>query len=137
MPDLTNVEIINTWFQEVWNEGREDTIDRLLDDNCVVTGLISGEIKSCQHFKEFQKQIFDSYSNFRIEVLNTISSGDDVASLVKCRGLHNNTDKEVNFNACFIGKIKNGKISEAYNVVDFLSPLLQTGIIEERQLELF
>ena len=137
MADLTNVEIINTWFQEVWNEGRVDTIDRLLDDNCVVTGLVPGEINSCQHFKQFQKQIFESYSNFRIEVLNTISSGSDVASLVKCRGIHNNTGKEVDFNACFIGKITNGKISEAYNVVDFLSPLLQTGIIEEVQLEQF
>ena len=137
MNELTNEEIINIWFQEVWNEGREDTIDRLLDDNCVVTGLISEEINSCQHFKQFQKQILDSYSNFRIEVLNTISSGSDVASLVKCRGLHNNTGKEVNFNACFIGKINNGKISEAFNVVDFLSPLLQTGIIDEGQLERF
>ncbi len=137
MNELSNVEIVNTWFQEVWNEGREDTIDRLLDDNCTVTGLISEEINSCQHFKEFQRQIFESYSNFRIEVLNTISSGNDVASLVKCRGIHNNTGKEVDFNACFIGKITNGKISEAYNVVDFLSPLLQTGIIEEKLLEDF
>ena len=60
MSDQSNVEIVNTWFKEVWNEGRQDTIDRLLDDNCVVTGLVPGEINSCQHFKDFQKQIFES-----------------------------------------------------------------------------
>jgi len=137
MKTISNEEIINVWFEEVWNEGRTDTIDRLLNNNCIVTGLISEEITCCEQFKQFQKQILESYSNFRIEVLNTISSGSDVASLIRCSGTHNNSGKDVSFQACFIGKIQNGQICEAYNVVDFLSPLIQTGMIDQELLEKF
>jgi len=53
MKTISNEEIINVWFEEVWNEGRTDTIDRLLNDNCIVTGLISEEITCCEQFKQF------------------------------------------------------------------------------------
>jgi len=37
----------------------------------------------------------------------------------------------------FIGKIENGKICEAHNIVDFLSPFIQTGLIDQIVLEKF
>jgi len=137
MTNLTNAEFLNIWFNEVWNEGRKDTIDRMLEENCLVTGLVPLEINSCDEFKQFQNQIFDTYTNFNVELLNFVSSGKDVAALINRKGIHKTTGKKVSFKSCFIAKIENGKISEAHNVVDFLSPLIQTGIIDQGVLEKF
>jgi len=32
MTNLTNAEFLNIWFNEVWNEGRKDIIDRMLEE---------------------------------------------------------------------------------------------------------
>lgn len=34
-----NSSLTCRWMQEVWNEGREDAIDEMLDENAVVHGI--------------------------------------------------------------------------------------------------
>jgi hypothetical protein len=38
-----NIQLVKRWFQEVWNEGRKETVHELLAPNAVVRGQTGAE----------------------------------------------------------------------------------------------
>ena len=51
--------LLKTWFEEVWNKGRESAIDELADPDMVAHGLVDarGEpISGVAKFKEFWRR---------------------------------------------------------------------------------
>ena len=48
-----NAELIERWFEQVWNEGSTKAIDAMLADPCTILGLDSQPIECCDDFKAF------------------------------------------------------------------------------------
>jgi predicted ester cyclase len=136
MPD-GNPHLLKTWFEEVWNKGRESAIDELASPDIVAYGLVDsrGEhISGIPKFKEFWRQFRESFPDIHIDVQEALSEGDK--QVVRCvvRATHKGegigvaaTHKPIKFTGMVIARVKDGRFVEVWDNWDFLSLYQQLG----------
>ena len=133
-----NKAVVRRWFDEVWNQGREATIDELFPAEGVAHGL--GDSESDVHgpteFKPFAANIRESIPNTQIRVEDIISEGDRVAVRVTLEGTHTGnglgvppTGRKVSIQGIIILRMVDGQIVEAWNSYDQLGLLRQIGAL--------
>jgi predicted ester cyclase len=127
-------EIAREWFKEVWDEGREEAIDRLLAPYAVAYGLPGGPIQGPTAFKPLFRTFREALGDLSIEVVRTVVQGDTVAAHCHVTGKHsgsalggNPTNQPVDFWGMCILKVEDGKIVEGWNCFDMLSMYQQIG----------
>ena len=130
--------LIYRWFEEVWNKGREDAIDEMMDVDCVVYGLHDGQgdpLQGAAGFKPFFKRFHDSFPDIRISVEDVLVKGDKVAARCHVRGTHTGdalgvtaTQKPIEFTGMCIVRFENGKVIEAWNSFDLMKMYQQVGV---------
>jgi predicted ester cyclase len=129
--------LVHEWFEEVWNQRHAQTIDRLLAAGAIVHGITDEagkELRGPKAFKKFHNRFLNAFPNLTVEVADTISHGDKIAARCIVRGKHEGdglgikaTQKETTFTGMCIARVKNGKITEAWNNFDFLTMHTQLG----------
>lgn len=126
--------IIRQWFQEVWNERREEAIDRLMAPGARVHGLSGGVIDGPEGFKPFYRVFCGAFADLRVEVSQTVVEGDRVAALCHVTGLHAGdalggkaTGRAIDLWGTTFGRVKDGRIVEGWNTFDFLTMYQQMG----------
>jgi steroid delta-isomerase-like uncharacterized protein len=134
-----NKALIRRWFEEVWNQGRADTIDELVDDNIVIHGLADKDdnvVEGVHAFREFHRQFHGAFPDMAITVEDVIAEGDRVAARCSVRAKHTGetlgiaaSNFPVEFDGIAIVKIKDGKFVEAWNNFDFLKMNRQLGVL--------
>jgi steroid delta-isomerase-like uncharacterized protein len=134
-----NVSLIRRWFEEVWNQGREEAIDELFDEEGVAHGLgdvADGKLRGPAGFKPFFSRFREAFPEIEVVVEDTVSEGDKVAARCIVRGRHRGdtlgfkaTDNPVEFTGIAIVRISGGKIVEAWNNFDFMSMFQQLGAL--------
>lgn len=137
-PTGPNEAVMRRWFEEVWNQGREEVIDELFPDG-LAHGLGDEPVRGAENYKPFFHSLRGAMPDVKITVEDSISEGDKVA--MRCRisathtgqGLRKNpTNKPLNFEFIFFARIKDGKIAEAWNVVDFMKMYSQIDALDLR-----
>lgn len=134
-----NRALIERWFEEVWNKGREEAIDELFASDGVAHGLAddAGEpLRGPENFKPFYRKFREAFPGVRVTVEDTVTEGDKVAARCVVRGRHEGeglglaaTSRDVNFSGICIVRIRDGQIAEAWNSFDFLSMFRQLGAV--------
>jgi predicted ester cyclase len=126
--------VMRQWFQEVWNERREEAIDRLMAPDARVHGLAGGVIDGPEGFKPFYRAFCGAFANLRVEVSQTVVEGDRVAALCHVTGQHAGdalggkaTGRAIDLWGTTIGRVKDGRIVEGWNTFDFLTMYQQMG----------
>lgn len=122
-------KIMHEWFDEVWNQGRVETIDRLLAEDAIVHGLADAggeEIHGPEGFKPFYHRFRDAFPDIQIFVQDTVAEGDMIAARCEVRGTHlgdslgmARTGRAVHFTGMVFVRVRDGKIAEAWNNFDF------------------
>ncbi len=83
-------ELIHRWFEEVWNQGREETIDELFARDGIAFGL--GETEKPVHgpseFKIFWRNLRTAIPDQTITIQDTIVDGDKTVVRVTIQGTH-------------------------------------------------
>jgi len=138
MPD-GKTHLLKTWFEEVWNKGRESAIDELADPDMVAHGLVDarGEpISGVAKFKDFWRQFRETFPDIHIDVQEAL--GDNDKEIVRCvvRATHKGdgigiaaTHKPVKFTGTVIARVKDGRLVEAWDNWDFLGLYQQLGAV--------
>ena len=134
-----NASVVRRWFEEVWNRGREETIDELFDEEGVAHGLADeagSPLRGAAGFKPFFRRFREAFPEMEVVVEDTVAEGDKVAARCSVRGRHRGdslgfkaTDSPVEFDGICIVRIRNGKIVEAWNNFDFMSMFQQLGAL--------
>lgn len=134
-----NKALVRRWFEEVWNKGRADAIDEMLDENGIVHGLSddpSNPLKGPTGFRPFHTLFREAFPNLIVVVEDTVAEGDKVAARCSVRGKHEGdfleraaTQSSVEFTGISIVRIYNGKIVEAWNNFDFMTMHKQIGLL--------
>lgn len=134
-----NASVIRRWFEEVWNQGREEAIDELFDEEGVAHGLADvadGKLRGPAGFKPFFRSFREAFPEIEVVVEDTVSEGDKVAARCTVRGRHRGdtlgfkaTDNPVEFTGVAIVRVRDGKIVEAWNNFDFMSMFQQLGAL--------
>ena len=127
MRDIKNT-LCYHWFKEVWNEGQEQAIEKLLSHNCFAHGINEEDgPKGVEGFKAFYQNFKKQFQDIHINVLDVISQDDMECAHTEVTAIHSETGKPVKFSGLVLARIENGKIAEAWNHYDFLNMHQQLG----------
>jgi steroid delta-isomerase-like uncharacterized protein len=130
--------LLHEWFEELWNQGREETIDRLMGPEAIAHGIVDSagnEARGPEPFKSFFRGFHGAFPDLRIHIEEALVFGDK--TLVRCvvEGTHSGhtlgfaaTGKPVKFTGMCLARIRDGRIEEAWNNFDFLSFYQQLGV---------
>jgi steroid delta-isomerase-like uncharacterized protein len=130
--------VLRTWFEELWNQGKEETISRLLAPDGLIHGLGPGgqALQGPAAFLPFYRRLHAAFPDMRIEVIRTVTEGNMVAIQCHVTGTHTGASlgvppshQRVDFWGLGIGRIANGQIAEGWNCFDFLTCFQQIGLL--------
>jgi predicted ester cyclase len=136
----TNKTLVHRWFQEVWNEGRESTIDELYAPDGVSFGLGGSdtEVRGPEQFKVFFRNLRCALPDTHITLVDTIAEGDKVVVRFEVQATHTGsglpvepTGRRVRFSGMSIIEVVDGKLTKGWNNWDQLGMLIQLGVISE------
>lgn len=131
--------VAHRWFNEVWNKGRSEAIDELLDCDCTVHGLADEagkEIHGPEGFKPFFQNFRKAFPDIHIAIEDTVVEGDKVAARCTVRATHTGegiglapTNLPVAFTGICIVRTQGDKVVEAWNNFDFMTMFQQLGVV--------
>jgi steroid delta-isomerase-like uncharacterized protein len=127
--------ILHEWFEEVWNQGREETIFRLFAEDGIAHGITDEEgreLRGPSGFVPFVRQLMGAFPDIRIDVEDAVQQGDKVAVRCVVRGTHTGeglgiapTQRPVEFTGMSFVHVRDGQIAEAWNNFDFQTLMAQ------------
>jgi len=141
----TNGELIRRWFEEVWNQGREATIDELVAKHAVGKGqTIDGSpITGPEPFKSFWNALRSAFSSIHVDIHHVIEQGDLALLQWTITMTHTGefmgmpaTGRTVTATGMSLQRFENGKIVEAWDNWDQLGAFAQLGEISRVQMAL-
>jgi steroid delta-isomerase-like uncharacterized protein len=133
-----NMQIVRRWFQEIWNEGRVETVHELFAAGGVACGQRSGagEIRGPEEFVKFVQEIRGAFPDIQVKVEDIFGAGDKVVMRWSGTMTHTGdalgipaTGKAVRSNGITIARIENGKVVEGWDNWDQLGMLKQIGAL--------
>lgn len=138
---MTPDQLVRAWFHEVWDEGREDSIDRLMARDAKVHGLSGPDgpttMVGPDQFKPFFRMMRAAFGDLEVQVLRTVVQGDMAVAHCHVIARHVGetlggppTNRPVEFEGVTIARVKDGKLVEGWNVFDFLSMYQQLGWVK-------
>jgi predicted ester cyclase len=121
-----NSTLTYRWMQEVWNNGSEDAIDKMMAADAVVHGIEDIKEKGTAAFKQFFRNFKQQFPKLHVEVEEVISQDDYETSRCVVNGT-NASGQQVTFSGMTFVRIKDGKIIEGWNNFDFMTMYQQLG----------
>jgi steroid delta-isomerase-like uncharacterized protein len=132
-----NVNLMRSWFQEVWNEGKLQTIHKLMAPDAVGFGQLEdgSAVHGPDEFLEFAKRIRGAFPDINVVVEDAFGAGDNVALRWSATMTHGgdhlgmpSTGKPVRITGISIARFADGKIIEGWDSWDQLAMLEQIGV---------
>lgn len=133
-----SADLIRRWFEEVWNQGREATIDELCSKQAVGHGQThdGSDIVGPDHFKQFWHAFRAGFSSIHIEIHQTIADGELAMVRWTLTATHTGlflglppSGKRVKTTGMSVQRFVDGKILEAWDNWDQLSVMQQLGAV--------
>jgi len=119
------------WFEEVWNQGRRETIDELLAEDCVIHDGDS-DATGPEEFKAFFDRLQAAFSEIHITPRQAISEGNFACLRWSATMRHTGnalgmlaTQKLLHTSGISIGRFKDGRFVEAWQNWDMLGVIQQ------------
>lgn len=135
MPSDEATTLINRIFEEIVNQGRDDAINELIDEDFVDHGP-GVELQGREAFRAVITAWRSSFSDLRCEVSSIISEGETAAWIVRTTGKHTGdglgfpaTGKTIDTVSANMGRLRNGKAVEHWSEQGTLAMLQQLGIV--------
>lgn len=129
--------VMRTWFDEVWNQGHEATIDRLFPPDAIAHGLPGSPINGPAAFRGIFAAFRGAFPDIRIDVERVISTSDSVAAEVRVTGTHSGdtlgfpaTNRRIDFQGMTMATVADGQVRECWNCFDFLTMYAQLGLVK-------
>ena len=131
--------VMHRWFEEVWNNQREEVIDELMHPECVAYGLNDSEgnpLRGPEGFKQLYKAFIQAYPDIHITVEETVIEGERMVARCTVRGTHTGegigvapTKRSIEFTGLVMVKFQDGKFIEGWNQFDFMNMYQQLGVL--------
>jgi steroid delta-isomerase-like uncharacterized protein len=134
---MANTDVIRRWFEEVWNQGREASIDELMTADAIAHGLAAPAEAHVgpAAFKPFWQQLRAAFPDIRFTIDDAIEQGDRAAARWTARMTHQGdhlgvpaTQKSLTITGMVFVRIADGKIAEGWNNWDQLAMTRELGL---------
>jgi steroid delta-isomerase-like uncharacterized protein len=135
-----NIQMMRRWFQEVWNEGRVQTVYDLMAPSAIATGQrgAEAEIHGPEEFAKFVHEIRGGFPDIKIELEDIFGAGDKVVMRWSAVMTHTGdalglppSGRTVRSRGISIARIEDGKIVEGWDNWDQLGMLQQIGVYKQ------
>ena len=136
--------LFHRWIEEVWNQGRTETIEELFVEGSITHGLSDGEkgpLIGREPFKRFYLSRRGAFPDVHIEIQDWTQTEEVVWVRCTIRGTHTGdtlgippTGMKVDLTGVTIAHIQHGKIVESWNYFDFVPYYVQLGIMEFKRI---
>jgi steroid delta-isomerase-like uncharacterized protein len=132
-----NRQIVQTYFDEVWNKGNVDVLDELLSTEYINhTPSTPNPPKGAMGLKPIVLAIRKGFPDLHYEIKEMLATKDRVVARVVMTGTQSDTlfgipptGKRIEVNQINIEKIESGRIVEHWRVTDELSMMQQLGVV--------
>jgi len=134
----SNSDLIRRWFEEVWNQGREQTIDEMCSKDAVGHGQThdGSDIVGPENFKHFWRAFRAAFTSIHITVHQSIAEGDLAMLHWTIKMKHTGpfmgaapSGKQITAKGMSIQRFAGGKILEAWDNWDQLAVMSQLGLV--------
>ena len=136
---MTPEAVVREWFEQVWNNRREESIDRILAADALIHDLPTADgtpMRGPAAFKPFYQKFAAAFPNLRIEVVRTVVEGSFVAGYCRVTVTHAGdglgmaaTGRTATIAGMVMARVENDQITEGWNCFDFLSLYQQLGLV--------
>lgn len=133
-----NKAIVRRWFEEVWNQGREETIDELFAIGGIGYGLGDTDVptRGPAEFKLFANNLRGAIPDIHMTIEDIMAEGDRLTVRITVEGTHKGnqlgvaaTGRRIRIAGVVIIRIEHAQIVEGWNSWDQLGLLRQIGAI--------
>ena len=128
--------VMRAWFDEVWCQGQEAAIDRLMAADAIAHGLPGGDMRGAAGFRPVFNSFRGAFPDLHVSIEHTVTEGDMVTAHCRVTGTHSGeglgikpTGKRVDFEGMTIVRVADGQIREGWNCFDFLTMYQQIGVV--------
>jgi hypothetical protein len=128
-------EIIETWFQRVWNEQDVSAIDEMFVGDGHARGLGGNPMIGPKDFKVFHATFRKLLSDIAITVDMTVETGEWISAICTLKAKDPKTKAPITMTGSVMIRIVNGKLIEAYNHWDFVGLYSQLGLLPAQSFE--
>lgn len=126
--------VARQWFKEVWDEGKEEAIDRLMAPDAVAHGLTPEPMVGPAAFKPVFHTFREALGDLAIQIERSFTDGEYCTVHCRVKGRHvgralggEPTGRPVDFYGMTIVRVRDGQIIEGWNAFDFLTMYQQMG----------
>jgi len=139
---ITPDALIRQWFEQLWNQGNEATIDALMSPDALIHGLPSPDgqaIRGGAGFKPFYQAFRSAFPGIAVEVQQVVTQGAKAVAYLRVTGAHTGSGLDIpatgrrieiyGFAMCLVAE---GQVVEAWNCFDFLGMYKQ---LEQRGMD--
>ncbi len=131
-----NKRLARRAFEDLWNQGKLDTVTDLYDANQVSYGLGMDVPAGAEGIKQFISIYRTAYPDTHFTIEDQIAEDDKVVTRWTAVGSHQGelmgippTGRRVTVTGITINRIVGGKIMETWNNYDALGQLQQLGVV--------
>ena len=121
-----NKALLIRWFEEVWNQGRRETIKELFAADGVLHDA-AGVYRGPEEFSRFQDALRAQFSNFSIQPIVSLAEGELVCVHWSAGCVHTASGKLVRVTGTSILRVRNGQFVEGWQNWDAAGLAAQTA----------
>lgn len=131
-----NIDLVEQFIDDVWNNQNAENADQYLADDYVEHNPM-GDFEGIDGFHNFLEMTLEAFPDNQINVKETTGNGQMVAFHYTIQGTHTGnlgplepTNEKMKMDACYICRMENGEIAEAWYQFDQLNLNVQLGVID-------
>ncbi len=124
---MTNSEILQRWYDEVWTNGNLDAIDEMLGVDVEAQGIIPALGISRREFSDLVEAIRGLLGPIKVELAQTVEQGDWLAARTSIDTEVPETGRPIHVSGHVMARFENGQIVESFYQFDFFSFFEQLG----------
>ena len=122
----TPKEVVNEWFERVWNSRDKAAIDRMMTEDAVAHLAGGAQVCGTAQFSDFQDMLIGAFPDLSVRILRSV--GDDTQACLhwEASGTHRGdfvgiatTNRKVNFSGMSFVTVRDGKITEGWDCWDY------------------
>lgn len=132
---MTSGEVLQGWFDGLWNQGDQSTIDRLAASGILAHGLGPADVVGREPFRQFYRSFRAAFPAVTVSFDDLVEAGDRATGLLSVDLTAADGSGPFRISGSCTVRVVNDQIVEGWNYFDFLSLATQMGAVPADALE--
>ncbi|MEM5475127.1 nuclear transport factor 2 family protein [Pacificibacter sp. AS14] len=133
---MTGIEILQAWYQRVWEQNDLTAVAEYFDVDAMANGLMTDLAAELEDFQTIVPAVLRLIRNVKINITHSMEEGDKAWAYLEISAQNAKDLSPVVCSGQVMIRTKDNKITEAYNHFDFLGFFEQLGFLPKDTIAL-